>query len=84
MTRKFRTIGLAVTLVILAFLGGMDFAGWLSGTDVITGAPVRSLNPYIILLGLINFAVLVAIVRSKDGLPWGGGPGSPSAWWLQR
>ena len=84
MTRNFRTIGLACTLVILAFLGGMDFAGWLSGTDVITGAPVRSLNPNIIVIGLINFAVLVAIIRSKDGLPWGGAPGAPSAWWLQR
>jgi hypothetical protein len=70
MTKTFRTLGLASTLVIIALLGGMDFAGWLSGTVAITGAPVRSLNPYIILLGLINVAVLVA--------------GSPSAWWLQR
>jgi hypothetical protein len=84
MTRNFRTITLVCTLVILAFVGGLHFAGWLSGTDAITGDPVRSLNPYFILLGLINFAAFVAIVRSKDGLPWGGGPGSPSAWWMQR
>ena len=77
MTKNYRTISLAFVLVIVAFLCGVDFAGWLSGRDAITGAPFSFLHHELIVLLLVGFAMFVAIVRSKDGLPWGGGPGNP-------
>jgi hypothetical protein len=77
MTKNYRTISLAFVLVIVAFFCGVDFAGWLSGRDAITGAPFRSLHLGLIFVLLVGFYMFVAIVRSKDGLPWGGGPGNP-------